>query len=127
MWKLLPLLKSKKIIIPIILVILGGLSWWKFESALRETGRQAQVIVQQMQTLEDMERRLQEVEAEKERLEALFAQREQQIQEIESDYQELRQDMRTLEQDAQEWADTAVPEPIAERLRQATDRSGDQD
>ncbi|WP_028575033.1 hypothetical protein [Desulfonatronovibrio hydrogenovorans] len=131
MMGLFAIFKSKKIIIPLIMVFLlagvAGFVWWRFEDALRETGRQAQIIIQQIQDLKDMEQRISEIEAERERIERLFALRELQVQELKHEYQTLRQDMHSLELEARKWALDPLPAPIVERLRQATDPDSYQD
>ena len=120
-FKVLSVFKSKKVIIPIIIALIVGVAWWRFEDALKETGRQAQVIVQQMQAIEELVEQVEDLERQRELEIQMFEDYIQESREITREHRELQEEFRELKnemEDVGDWADKRKPDAVIDWMQQ---------
>ena len=125
-WKFLGIFKSKKVIIPVIIALVVGVAWWRFEGALRETGRQAQVILQQAQTIEDIATQLEKLEEQRNKEIILIEEYIEESREITREYRELHSDFQELKHEYEEiddWSAQPIPDNLLDWMRGGTEDS----
>lgn len=120
MFGLLTTTKSK-IKITIIVVLIGALATigWMHRDLLLEAGKQSQVIIQQLQTLDDMEERVSELEEMREMERGLLDEYLKELREFNNQYTQIRQDIEDIKRDdpeAKEWSENSIPESIIKSL-----------
>lgn len=104
------MLSMSKIKIGIItsLIVILGLLAWRYEASIKNAAQQAYQIVQQLQTIDDLQQNISKLEEYHTKTLDLIAESHREIQAARSEYREIRQNIQELRRENEEFRDWAM-------------------